>query len=108
MTIVEAPFGDGTDHRRRDQAIDGVALGEPGPEIPRRDIEARDRDALDPPAEQEAYAGWHRGDRLLAKLVGERLRITKGDIVREGLMIGRAEDQFSRQTGMGSLLDIIP
>ena len=29
-----------------------------------------------------------------AKLVGERLRITKGDIVREGLMIGRAEDHI--------------
>jgi hypothetical protein len=28
------------------------------------------------------------------KLVGKRLRITKGDIVRQGLMIGRAEDHF--------------
>jgi hypothetical protein len=28
------------------------------------------------------------------KLVGERLRITKGDLVREGLFIGRADSHF--------------
>src|SRR5436853_985679 len=49
MTIVEAAFGDGTHHRRRDQPVDGVALSQPRPEVPRRDVEARDRDALDPP-----------------------------------------------------------
>src|SRR5262252_10211711 len=49
-SIVEAAFGNGTHHGRRDEAVDRAPGRQSRPQVPGRDVEPRDRDVLDPPA----------------------------------------------------------
>src|SRR5262245_62752938 len=50
LSIVEATIGNGAHHRRRDEPVDRAAVCQPRPDITGCDVEARDRDAFDPPA----------------------------------------------------------